>query len=450
MRRLRSGALPEEDLVVVSGEGHQRREGNCLDGRNRCDAPEHLLKCKPDGRRAGHHFGRQGDLHGQDIAGVETRIDLQEPPDALHHQSRAREQNDGEADFHDYENALRAMASASRAARAFPEGFLRICIGAMEGWSEAEEDAGDDGNYQGEEQDILIDADFRGTRQAVGRRRQNQAGPPTGEQHTDRCGAQRQQDAFRQQLAHDPSAFGAQRGANGELALARRGARQQQIGDISAGDDQDESDRTDQQQQRGLDVPDHVVLHADEPHPMPGIRLRVLTGQDAADDRHLGLRRFHGHTRFEPANNLNSWVRLPRTQQAPVILLDWNVDLRLLAEPAIGGQYADYGAIHAVQRQDPAEDMPIGSESLFPEPVAEHRRARGALPVFLRQKTAPEHRRNAEDREETRRNVFPREVLGFSCSGEVEVIAAAGAHTVEGTAFADANRCNSGMRPTSG
>ena len=94
--------------------------------------------------------------------------------------------------------------------------------------------------------------------------------------------------------------------------------------------------------------------------PMPGIRLRILAGQDAADGRHLRLRRFHGHARLEPANDLDSRVRLPRAQQARVILLDRNVDLRVLAEPEIGGQDADHGATHGVERQDLAEDVRVG------------------------------------------------------------------------------------------
>jgi hypothetical protein len=166
-----------------------------------------------------------------------------------------------------------------------------------------------------------------------GRRGQDQASPPPGEQQADRGAAQRQQDAFRQQLAHDASAVGAQRGANGELTPSSRGARQQQIGDVGAGDDQHEPDRAHQQQQRGSNVPHHVVFHGDELGPSPRIRLRVLAGQDATDGRDLRLRRFDGDARLEAADDRDSRPRLPRAQLYRVILLDRNVDLRALAEP---------------------------------------------------------------------------------------------------------------------
>ena len=54
---------------------------------------------------------------------------------------------------------------------------------------------------------------------------------------------------------------GAQRGANSELALARRGARQQQIRHVRAGDDQHESNGAYEQQQRGADIAHQGVLH---------------------------------------------------------------------------------------------------------------------------------------------------------------------------------------------
>ncbi len=92
--------------------------------------------------------------------------------------------------------------------------------------------------------------------------------------------------------------------------------------------------------------------------------------------------------------------------------------------------------LDGVQGQRLAEDVRVGCESLLPEAVAEHHRAGRALAVFLRQEIASQKWADAEEREEARRNVFAREVLGFAGPGEVEVIAAEGAHIGEGTAFA--------------
>ena len=47
-----------------------------------------------------------------------------------------------------------------------------------------------------------------------------------------------------------PAAAGADRGADGDLALAAGGAHEQQVGDVGAGDQQHEADRADQHEQR--------------------------------------------------------------------------------------------------------------------------------------------------------------------------------------------------------
>ena len=57
----------------------------------------------------------------------------------------------------------------------------------------------------------------------------------------------RQKQAFGEQFAHDARAGGAESGADGEFAGAARGTRQQQVGDVGAGDQQDEADGADEQ-----------------------------------------------------------------------------------------------------------------------------------------------------------------------------------------------------------
>src|ERR1017187_3213736 len=198
LRRLGFRARPEGNRAVTFTERNQRRDGIRLAPWDRRHAFEQLLVCEPDGRRAGYGAGRQRDLRGQDVAGVEAGIDLPEAPDTLHHEPRAGEQDDSQPDFHGHEDALRAMTSATGAARAFLEGFLKVSIGAVESWGEAEQDAGDDGDYEREEQDVGIDADFLRARQGTRDGGEDEAGPQIGEQQADDGAAQRQQDTFRQ------------------------------------------------------------------------------------------------------------------------------------------------------------------------------------------------------------------------------------------------------------
>ena len=169
---------------------------------------------------------------------------------------------------------------------------------------------------------------------------------------------------------------------------------------------------------------------------MPGVVLRILTSKGHTDGRDLRLRRFDVHTLLEAAHDRDSRMRLARVQRDRAILLDRNVDLGALAEPKVPRQDSDYGATHGVECQDPAEDVRVGSQPYFPEPVAEHDRAGSALAVFLKHEVAPEERGDTKGWKEARRDVLAREVLGFAGSGEVEVVAADGAHIGEGPAFA--------------
>ena len=63
-----------------------------------------------------------------------------------------------------------------------------------------------------------------------------------------------QEHALGQELADEPPAAGPQRGADRDLARARRGAGEQQVGDVGAGDEQHEADRAQQEEESRADV----------------------------------------------------------------------------------------------------------------------------------------------------------------------------------------------------
>ena len=63
-----------------------------------------------------------------------------------------------------------------------------------------------------------------------------------GQHQAEDAASQRQDRRFGEQLSDQPSAAGAKRAANRDLALTPYGARQHQAGDVGAGDQEDESD----------------------------------------------------------------------------------------------------------------------------------------------------------------------------------------------------------------
>ena len=63
-----------------------------------------------------------------------------------------------------------------------------------------------------------------------------------------------EQDVLGQELAHEAPPSGAERGADRDLALARRAARQRQVGEVRAADEQQHPDGAEQHVQRASEL----------------------------------------------------------------------------------------------------------------------------------------------------------------------------------------------------
>ena len=106
--------------------------------------------------------------------------------------------------------------------------------------------------------------------------------------------AKREQRALGQQLTNQAAAPGAERRAHGELAIAAQQARERQVGDVGAGDQQDEPGRPEQDQQHRPRVARQLLAHADgrrrEARAGP-VRGLVVRGEAPADDVDVRRRR---------------------------------------------------------------------------------------------------------------------------------------------------------------
>ena len=100
--------------------------------------------------------------------------------------------------------------------------------------------------------------DWRG--RLVGRSQSSSAIAAIGDEQAGRATAGREQRALGQQLRDDARAAGAEGGAHGDLPLARLGSRQQQVGDVHAGDQQHERHGHAERHQRRLDARGQQVL----------------------------------------------------------------------------------------------------------------------------------------------------------------------------------------------
>ncbi len=138
-------------------------------------------------------------------------------------------------------SALRSQARRPPAAPRPPSFRLscRLCRVACSAGASAEHDAGQhrDGDRVGER--APVEAPVDEVRNAVGRNAavdQLEAGPR--EHHAERRAEQADHDRLGQQLPDDAPAAGAKRGADRDLAMPDRCAREQQVGDVRAGDHQ--------------------------------------------------------------------------------------------------------------------------------------------------------------------------------------------------------------------
>ena len=125
------------------------------------------------------------------------------------------------------------------------------------------------------------------------------------ERHRQRGRRQRHHDAFREELAHDASAPGSQRHPQRQLALPLGAARQDQVGDVHAGDQHHQHRRRLPDHQ---DLRQHRVAEAEvEGHHLDAaarVRLRVLRLEPPGDDGERRLRLVDGAPVRQAAQDL--------------------------------------------------------------------------------------------------------------------------------------------------
>jgi hypothetical protein len=116
---------------------------------------------------------------------------------------------------------------------------------------------------EGEEEDAPVDADrepcspMRG--RSAGLTGEQRAHAHIAEDEAEDAAGDGEDDAFGEELADDAGAAGAHGGTDGEFTLAAGGPDEQEIGDVGAGDEQDEADGSEQDKERGARVGDDGV-----------------------------------------------------------------------------------------------------------------------------------------------------------------------------------------------
>ena len=111
-------------------------------------------------------------------------------------------------------------------------------------------------------------------------------------------------DALGEQLPNQPRPAGAERGANRDLALARRGPRQQQVRDVDTRNQQHEADGAEQQPERLANIAHHRLVQRHRRDAQSFVAVRVLRRELTADRLDLEAHLFGRHTGLGPPDGL--------------------------------------------------------------------------------------------------------------------------------------------------
>ena len=188
---------------------------------------------------------------------IESGADALKLREAADHQAGANRQDQRERDLGDDQQPLHAAVAAARdAAPAVLQGLDQRRARGAQRRHQAEHHAADRRHGEREEEHRHVHAHFVETRNALRRHRQQRLGAPRRQQQADEPRHDREHDALGDELRDDAAAAGAERAADGDLALARRRPREQEVRDIRGRNQQQESDRAEQHVQDLADVAD--------------------------------------------------------------------------------------------------------------------------------------------------------------------------------------------------
>jgi hypothetical protein len=301
-------------------------------------------------------------------------------------------------------------SSAAAPAREFQD-FVEIDLGHFERRHDPEKQPSDDGEPHRECQHSAIHRDARNGQQIRRERMIDEADGPNRAQNSRRTANARQNHAFGEQLPNQLRTARSNRGAYSQFFLSRRGAREKQIGDIRARDQQHKSDCAEQHQQARFQIgADERFEHREDVN-APIAHFRKLLIYTRGNRVHFCLRLLRSDARFHAAEHGKHVIQ-------PVLAArvdgQGRIDFTAAQKANRVGQHADHRHRSGVERDDLAYDRGIRAETPLPHTLTEndHRSRAGFL--FRVRKCAPGDRRYAEHASERWADGIAAELFGFA------------------------------------
>src|SRR5580692_4542948 len=324
-----------------------------------------------------------------------------------------------------------ALAAGACSTRAFAQASAHAGACVAQRGDGAEEQTAEERDSDGEGEDGPVDADVLNARQALRSNGDEQTQRAKGERKPGSASHHAEHDAFEQKVANDAPTAGAKRGADGKLLMAAFSADKKKIGDIRAGDQEHDADRSHQDPEQLADVSNDILTEGTNLGANAGLVKQLYAeawrrrkagphGRDHARD--VGVGGFKGNSGLEPSDAI---VAELAEGSFAAIELERQKELGLFAveKTEAAGHDADDLMRLAVEGDSTADDGAIGAETALPIAVAEHDsigRVGGNVGAV---EPAAQHGRDAEDGKHAVRDVERLNLLRAGLSGDGDRIA---------------------------
>ena len=450
IRVLRPAHAVDNEVAVreASADRHVAHQRGALDAR---DAPHALEQLAVHGGESavGHagvahvHFG--DDQVVPDEPGVERR----QVAERSNEQQRADDERQRQRDLHDDEQAAQ-LETLMRVGRSAASRLHHRCRVHARG-SKRRDDTEDHARRRCDEPDERVHAPVVLHREedsfALRRDgRDEHAREPLCEQRAGHGAAPGEERALGRHLPHNPAAGRAEREPHRHLALARDRARQHQVRQIRAGDQQDEGRCREEQPQRCFEIGSHVGntrrgrKRAEAERQIDLLVFGTVVRQRGAEqDRRDRFQVRRGArqrpARFEPAHRREEPV-------VPLVQIAGRMRVRLGAQrhgdiegaphlhaEEVGRRDADDLVQVTIERQRSTEHRRAAAVLLLPETVADHSRRRRASPAVVgRGQQPPDQRMHVERGEEIAAHPDTGRGAADTARGQLEIGRAPGEH----------------------
>ncbi len=245
----------------------------------------------------------EGDFGGEHVRGIEAQMNAHQAPETIEEQAGGDQDDDGERDFGDDQGIVGAMLGARIAgSAAFFQALREVATAGFERGSQAEKYCGENCGDEGESENGAAYVYFIEARKALWAELLQEFHAGIGEKNSSDAAGEREDQAFGEELAEQAGASGAERGANGDLALASGIAREKKAGDIGASNQENQGDRADEDHECRAHVADENVLQRIEPHAPSGVGDGILRGEVSGDGVEFGLSLRDGDAGLEQAD----------------------------------------------------------------------------------------------------------------------------------------------------